>query len=435
MAPWSRHPRRAAFTFVSILLGVSISYTTVAGRFLLTNSKGYPDDPAQHSESKPFELSSRPASRDAVYHNATEALERILDFFPLDKARAKEASTRKEGQTQNQQRKESSGNDRHDDKASATNMEEARGLSRLIDESTWTVKAPVENQLDFAIIGHAKTGTTFLQSTWFSAHPEIHMPKKECRLMPQEGGAAKVVKELYKLREDGAELGIYGYKNPQDISRPRALANLREHFSKTRLIIGLRHPIWWFQSFYNYRLKRGGDLPPPEALVGACRPECPDVCTDAANFHANLATLGLTNRSSSREMDFLSTKAQLRRAMRPALSNSIFLFEQTQLDAVRDARVAEALRLDLSSFLGLRTPLSPLTRAYQSPTDARFSICEPRYADLRQELVRVGKAASSWILDFFLDQPTVTVSSRTEFARLLEAWGEDPCSLLPAHAS
>jgi hypothetical protein len=32
----------------------------------------------------------------------------------------------------------------------------------MIDASTWTVKVPVENQLDFAIIGHPKTGTTFL---------------------------------------------------------------------------------------------------------------------------------------------------------------------------------------------------------------------------------------------------------------------------------
>jgi hypothetical protein len=249
--------------------------------------------------------------------------------------------------------------------------------------------------------------------------------------MPQEGGAAKVVKELYNLREDGAQRGIYGYKNPLDNSRPRALAHLREHFSKTRLIIGVRHPVWWFHSLYNFRIKRGGDLPPPKALIGACRPEFLDVCTDGANFHANLASLGLTNRSSSREKDLLSTKAQLRRALKPALSNSIFLFEQTQLDAVRDPDVAEALRQDLSSYLGLRTPLSPLTRAYQPPSDARFSICEPQYAALRQELVRVGKAASSWILEFFLVQPTVAVSSRTEFERLLREWGEDPCSALP----
>jgi hypothetical protein len=57
------------------------------------------------------------------------------------------------------------------------------------------------------------------------------------------------------------------------------------------------------------------------------------------------------NRSSSREKDLLSTKVQLRRALKPALLNSIFLFEQSQLDVVLDTDVAEALRQDLSSFL------------------------------------------------------------------------------------
>ena len=248
--------------------------------------------------------------------------------------------------------------------------------------------------------------------------------------MPQSGGAAKVVRLMHTLRKEAQNSSapaLYGYKNPQDINRPRALMHFRDYFPKTKLVIGVRHPVWWFQSFYNYRIKRGGQLAPPETLVGTCGPENLDVCTDNANFHANLATFGLTSRSSAREKQLLATKQQARRAMKPALPNPIFLYDLSQLDAGRDARVAEILRQDLSMYLGLHTPLPPLVQTHQPPSDAQFSICEPAYQALRLELIRIGQAAGSWIEEFFLNQPTVHVSSRDEFERLIGDWAKDPC--------
>lgn len=247
--------------------------------------------------------------------------------------------------------------------------------------------------------------------------------------MPQQGGAAKVVQLMHTLRQgqnSSVPAALYGYKNPQDINRPRSLVHFRDYFPQTKLVVGLRHPVWWFQSFYNHRIKRGGTLPPAETLIGACSPDNMDVCTDNANFHANLANLGLTKRSSQREIQLLSTKLEPRRALRPGLPNPIFLYEQVQLDAGRDAQAAEALRQDLSAFLDLHTPLPPLTRTYQ-PGLAHFSICEDKYEALRQELIRIGEAAGTWIKEFFLDQPTVHVSAREEFEALIGDWAKDPC--------
>lgn len=136
-----------------------------------------------------------------------------------------------------------------------------------------------------------------------------------------------------------------------------------------------------------------------------------------------------------REQALLSTKIRKRRALKPPLPNPIFLYEQSQLDVGRDAEVAEALRQDLSSFLGLHAPLPPLTKIYQPPSRADFSICDPQYADLRQELLRVGKAAGTWIREFFLDQPTVHVSSRKEFETLLLLWAEDPCAMVTINST
>ena len=152
-----------------------------------------------------------------------------------------------------------------------------------------------------------------------------------------------------------------------------------------------------------------------------------DVCTDDANYHAHLSNFGLTNRSSTREMELLSTSIRNRRALKPSLPNPIFLYEQSQLDPGQDADVAEALRQDLSAYLGLHNPLPPLVRTYRPPSNTKFSICEQRYQGLRRELVRIGQAAGAWIREFFLDHPTVHVSSRKEFERLLGLWAHDPC--------
>eukprot|EP00977_Amphora_coffeiformis_P019235 scaffold7076_cov149-Amphora_coffeaeformis.AAC.6 len=428
--------RKAVLKLFVGLLVMSIAYVTLAGRFLLINQNNRNDEREVRSTSA---TEDRGASNDVVTSydsdvstdlaststiNVTEALERILDFFPLDVPNERPGN----------KRPQQGGNPVKRTALPATGN--GTNLAQLIDETTWQVKASVQEELDFAVIAHAKTGTTFIQSTWFAQHAEIHMPSKECRLMPQEGGPAQVVKLMHSLRGGSSGPAIYGYKNPQDINRPRALRHFQEYFPKTKLIVvlsntfkGLRHPIWWFQSFYRFRNRRGKVLPPAETLVGACLPEWKDVCTDGANYHAHLSNFGLTNRSSTREMKLLSTNILQRRALKPPLPNPIFLYEQSQLDPGHDESVAEALRQDLSAYLGLHTPLPPLLRTYQPPPDANFSICEPRYQALRQELVRVGQAAGAWIREFFLDQPTVHVSSRKEFERLLGLWAHDPCAM------
>ena len=444
------------FILFGALLAMSVLYVTRTGQFLLdhqtdqrrNHSAGHEGTPLPRpsitieKQRDPPRTSNVRSASTPPHQNYTEGLEQILRFFPLEEVP-------KQGPRRNPHKRQNPAPDQQqlslaaliprdvamNDGDSTTTLP-PQPLSHLIDEETWQVKAPVHDQLDFAIIAHAKTGTTFLQSTWWAAHDEIRMPRKECRLMPQEGGPAKVVQLMHTLRNETASSSsssshvIYGYKNPQDINRPRALVHFRDYFPKTKLIVGLRHPVWWFQSFYNYRIKRGGTLPPAESLVGVCTAESLDVCTDNGNFHANLASLGLTNRSSARERELLSTKVQLRRALRPPLPNPIFLYEQSQLDAGRDAEAAEALRQDLSAFLGLhRTPLPPLTRSYEPPDHATFSICDARYAALRRELVRIGEAAAHWILEFFLPLPTVYASSKNpgDLERLLLKWGTDPC--------
>lgn len=460
MAAFRVNRRNAGFTFLVHLVVLSIVYFSLNEHFLFgPNSARQEERKDRHLEhaaetdSRQHGINRGAQDEDAVLmpskmmkaasslayspKNVTEALERLLDFFPLVEENPR--PTKPKPPPQQSRNNAAKGNNAAT--ASSSSSTSFSDLSQLIDEETWQVKAPIDDQLDFVIIGNAKTGTTFLQSSWFKHHPQIHLPSKECHLMPKPDGPARVLHLMHSLRteEQSPTINanntteyrrpIFGYKNPQDINRPNALNHFRDYFPKTRLIVGLRHPVWWFQSFYNFRIRFGEEkMPPPETLIGACSREAIDVCTDNSNFHAGLAGLGLTNRSTSREKQLLSTRIQRRRPATPGLvHNPIFLYEQAQLDVGRDAHVAEALRQDLSAFLGLDSPLPPLTKPYQASTRRKFSICQPRYQALRQELLRNGRAAADWILEFFLDVPTVTVSSRGEFEKLLRQWAHDPC--------
>lgn len=358
----------------------------------LENHHPAPEDAVVHNATTPSSYTTH------TKENATAAMEHLFDYYPVEQHRKRK---KKKAQS---------------------------SVPPLKHPNQATTTAPnVSTNLDFAIIGMAKTGTTFLQSTWLPAHPDIRLPPHECRYMHEVDGVAQIHKVMASLRDNNAtDQTIFGYKNPQDINRPRSLTHFRDAFPETKLIIGLRHPVWWFQSFYNFRARKVPG-PPPDTLIGPCRADFPDVCTDMANFHASLSTLGLTNRSSATESTLLATTLELRRALKPALPNPIFVYEQQQLDPNRNATVAEALRQDLSAFLGLATPLPALTRPYQPPRNRTLSICDASHAELRRTLVRIGQAAGTWIRDYFVVQPTVHVSSRETLTHLLEAWGSDPC--------
>jgi hypothetical protein len=159
------------------------------------------------------------------------------------------------------------------------------------------------------------------------------------------------------------------------------------------------------------------------------------VCTHNAYFHVFLAQLGGTRGKTKKERDLLRTDGRPFHVavLEPGMTNQIFLYEQTQLSGHHEPAVAEALRLDLSNFLDVSPPLPSLkTRGEVHHTrdtepDNVIDICQPDYQILREELVMIGRDASEWILEYFVNQPNVVVSSPEYFANALESWKEDPC--------
>ena len=136
------------------------------------------------------------------------------------------------------------------------------------DHRNNVIVGDVQFLLDFAIIGHAKCGTS-TKMEWLGNHPQVECTDGEtphlalCKM-------GLFCKRMYNAL-DADPMKLRAYKNPTDIQNLRALRLLRELFPQAKLLIGIRHPVLWFQSFYNHRIQNTGDMMPnPDLLAGAC---------------------------------------------------------------------------------------------------------------------------------------------------------------------
>lgn len=114
------------------------------------------------------------------------------------------------------------------------------------------------------------TGTTFLLEV-LGNHPEITMPEKHSEdsfkicVKKQEG--KEILKQWIQKQQQEhllqqSEMSTatasskkrtkYGVKCSQMIRKPLGIDNFAD-VSTAKLIVGLRHPVEWFQSNYNYR--------------------------------------------------------------------------------------------------------------------------------------------------------------------------------------
>jgi len=333
------------------------------------------------------------------------------------------------------------------------------------------IKGDVQFLLDFCIIGHPKTATSFTMD-WLAQHDdEVQMYRHELHAL-QSNRPAEFVRLMYELKP--GRRYKRGYKAPRDIGNVDALNLLAEYWPNANMVVGLRHPVLWFESFYNFRVRQGYAMPPAHhpMFMGPCSKATHGVCTHESRFHRHLALLGKTNMSAADELDLFVPAFSTDNRRRPKYNpvpNKLFLYEITQLYNTNETR-ALLYRRDLSDYLGLRRTLSPIYHRRKdddedanNSTDRRqrrrrrryhrrlatstrnatedggegerqqqlshllMDICEDRYGPLRAELVRNGRRASAWIRGYLLDHPDVTVSSPEYFRELLLSWARDPC--------
>ena len=112
----------------------------------------------------------------------------------------------------------------------------------------WDIVGDPSWLLNVAVIGFPKCGTSTLMHH-LDSHSEIKMFTEErCDL----GGRQEVtlIRDLYNKFEPGNY--VRGLKCPSNIdSAHMALPTFKNFFPKAHLIVGVRHPVLWYESFYN----------------------------------------------------------------------------------------------------------------------------------------------------------------------------------------
>lgn len=288
--------------------------------------------------------------------------------------------------------------------------------------------------LDFAVLGFPKCGTTTLMQSLNTPYDAAVAQDERCAL--GNNNPARLVWQL--LEGDGLPKDPNirrGIKCPKDLESVDTLKNLAEFFPKTKLIITVRHPVLWFQSFYNFRARNifPRRMPPAERLIGGlavCR-RGHNVCTDRANFHRFLARLGKTPLSSKEELQLLPPGWNQKEVFR--LESELFLIHVSQMGDKNSTRL-DQFRQDLQSFAGLHGEIQlkngkVAAEVNVTPQVQRnmIDICSTEHESLRQVLMKQAKKASIWIIDYLLKSPDVVVSSRKHFIDLVRQWKIDPC--------
>ena len=223
-----------------------------------------------------------------------------------------------------------------------------------------------------------------------------------------------------------------GIKCPRDLEVDLALHNYETYFPNTKFIIGIRNPISWFVSFYNFRIVNEFPMPPSTShiLIGKCKRANQGVCTSRANFTNHLSKINA--------------------------GRNVFLYHVDQLNDQDPVRSKQFL-VDLSNFLQLSIPMNDpmiwikpgqnITNTYNGNVTKMkeiqslqiSNICDPKYDTIRNVLYQLAIESSNYIRTRLLDppksdvdnndHPNVVVSSRDYFLQLLNQWKVDPCSM------
>jgi len=355
--------------------------------------------------------------------------------------------------------------------------------------------------IDYVVAGFPKCGTTYLQNKIIYPSERLFIPHHETHFLANDKYDEFIEEfaNVTQLQQESSKPLLSGYKAPFELGHSRAIANLATLFPDVRMIITLRHPVLQFQSLYNYKLRKLPELiPPVEEYVGFCSEQCDassassssseavetivakkssqkcltgvTFCTGETNYQQYLSRLGLTPMNTPEELDLLdhhkmsihpfagwqiesndttndeSQQSHLRSSSSEGSHRNgrLFLIEIGQFDNRANQSMAEDVRADLESFLGLdefdlgrpkpRNGDKKPPTVYDYPEgreEHKLDICLEKWTPLREVLLESSRKASKWILEYLLhpsNRDVVKVSNMDIFTRMIEDWKIDPCA-------
>jgi len=296
--------------------------------------------------------------------------------------------------------------------------------------------------LDFAIVGFPKCGTTTVEANLGYLAP---MPIKDiCTPVHQ------TVWYAYKnwpkdYQKQGEEEKLWrGTKCPAFI-QGKWLLPWSQHLPRTKLIVGIRHPVLWFQSFWNMLVANhlttfAGDdpykimEPCPYADGRGCRNGCPHrqlLCMHRGRFHVALASLGKTELSAE-ERKILAAGDPDGGTNVPnhRIRNSIFIYEQRMLGE-------EYLWEEMASYLGTNhLRHDKRVNSHGKNRSLEIDFCHDNYDAFRAKMMPISYEVAMWLQLYLLpvarnkSRVDVVVAKPDAFYELVEKYKSDPCGKL-----
>lgn len=304
--------------------------------------------------------------------------------------------------------------------------------------------------LDFVIAGFPKCGTTTLEANLGYLAPlpdgeDICTPVHQTVYYSYINWPKKYASGGYS---NGTEKILRGTKCPQYISGGW-LREWSTHLPRTKVIVGIRHPILWFQSFWNMQLRSGrlrfarnsttGEMDPfmiTKPCYGHhCRYGCPThqlFCTNRARFHLSLAALGKTSLSSEeRQLLAPNDPDGGMNVKNNNITNPIFLYEQEDLNE-------EYVWETLAKYLDVEyIPHDKYRGSRDEKAKTVFTdFCQDKYDSFRAMMMPNAYELSVWLQEYFLpvamddDRPDVIVPNATRMTELVDRYKYDPCGKL-----
>ncbi len=296
--------------------------------------------------------------------------------------------------------------------------------------------------VDFFVMGFAKCGTSSLMHLFEDVLDETQIvPKVFPSASPEYSfhGAkeAKILMDrIQNFTQEYPQVKKFGIKWPKAIRDTYVINDLieaDERNKNTKIILGLRHPVKWFESFYNYRML-SKNMPPPYTLIGGSDKALKGdgVFTGHAQYETYFMKFGKVNLNETEFSRMAETRHDPAKAFL-SIPNKIFLYTVEQFQDTNSTR-ANSFLGDLQSFMELEKTITmdemPFANSNKHGNGKSFiDICDDAFAEVREVLVENGKVTADWFLTRLAEPiKDVTIGGKEHFFSLLETWKVDPCS-------
>ena len=308
--------------------------------------------------------------------------------------------------------------------------EKADGKDNLAD-------IPMKNSkfLDFYIMGFPKCATSSMMRLFMKIVNKTDIIVMDDYSEEYNTNDMKNVERLLEKIEDGrntnSEVKKYGIKWPtalhKDSDFVKSMKNLMElnpQHEETKIIIGMRHPVRLFESYWNFRELNDHDMPPPSTLIGSSKVGFKDVYTEMCQFEKSLMQLG----KFILEKDDFAWLEENHKTVLPT-KNKVFLYLQEQFQDENMTRFENFLD-DLLLFVGVEeAKVTPDDFPHYNVIDEEkpFNICDEEHKEVRDVLLSGGNATAKRFQRNLGSSRDIYVSDKEYFLSMVNAWGQDPC--------